>query len=258
MYKSLSCLDCRFIRELAVMNLERAGLGKMLLQSSKSSKEANPKFRTVFYMLLYTKGHFPFTFQSCPPIIKIFGWCFPGTPSFPTMAGPQPASPSQVGKSSTFLILPQILINFSYFFSYFSHFLPHFGSPVGEPGPSHPGRPWLHYCTMGKDRKNIQPFALVSGISCTYIDRDCTDVPLKFCAHTHTHTPDYNYLVRSFNKIAQSYQPLVECFLSKYGDKTTIQHYRYRIQTQSLVECFLSKYGDNYLALPLQNCFICK
>ena len=47
------------------------------------------------------------------------------------------------GKTSTFLIFPQILINLTYFASKFSHFLPHFGPPDGRA--AHPGRPWLRY-----------------------------------------------------------------------------------------------------------------
>ena len=61
----------------------------------------------------------------------------------PYSTGLKPASPSQVGKSSTFLIFPQILINFSYFSSNFSHFLPQISSPGGQD--AHPGRPWLRY-----------------------------------------------------------------------------------------------------------------
>ena len=37
-----------------------------------------------------------------------------------------------MGKSSTFLIFPQILINFLYFSSNFTYFLPHFGLPGGR------------------------------------------------------------------------------------------------------------------------------
>ena len=60
--------------------------------------------------------------------------------------GPYPASPSRVGKSSTFLIFPQISINFCYFSSNFSHFLPHFGYPGGWV--AHSGRPWLRYWAL--------------------------------------------------------------------------------------------------------------
>ena len=41
-------------------------------------------------------------------------------------------SQSRVGKSSTFLIFPQITINFSYFSSKVAHFLPHFCRPPGK------------------------------------------------------------------------------------------------------------------------------
>ena len=54
------------------------------------------------------------------------------------------ASQSCVGKSSTFLIYPQIAINFSYFSSNFAHLLPHFGPPGGQL--AHPERPWLCHC----------------------------------------------------------------------------------------------------------------
>ena len=46
-----------------------------------------------------------------------------------------------MGKSSTLLIFPQIVINFSYFSSNFTYFLPNFGPP----GVAHPGRPWLRH-----------------------------------------------------------------------------------------------------------------
>ena len=64
------------------------------------------------------------------------------------------ASQSWVGKSTTFLIFPQILINFSYFSSKFSHFLPHFVPPDGQL--AHPGRPWLRHCDFRKFWKSSQ------------------------------------------------------------------------------------------------------
>ena len=64
-----------------------------------------------------------------------------GTNSY---TGPQPASQSWVGKSSTFLIFAQIAINFSYFSSNFAYFLRHFGPPGGRVAQT--GRPWLRHC----------------------------------------------------------------------------------------------------------------
>ena len=63
----------------------------------------------------------------------------------------QPHHHARVGKSSTFLILPKISINFFYFSSNFYHFLAHFGSLGG--GVAHPERPWLHYWKRVKGRK---------------------------------------------------------------------------------------------------------
>ena len=49
-----------------------------------------------------------------------------------------------MGKSSTFLIFPQISITFSYFSSNVPYFRPYFGAPGGRL--AHPGRPWLRHC----------------------------------------------------------------------------------------------------------------
>ena len=53
------------------------------------------------------------------------------------LPGPQPASQFWVGKSSTFLVFPQITFNFSYFSSNFAHFLPHLGKSPTREGPGY-------------------------------------------------------------------------------------------------------------------------
>ena len=76
-------------------------------------------------------------------------------------AGPQPASQSRVGKSSTFLIFSS---NFDQFFLKPYYFLPHFGPPGGRL--AHPGRPWLlHWSEVDvkcpsvmKPRNNIHTY----------------------------------------------------------------------------------------------------
>ena len=56
----------------------------------------------------------------------------PGSMHPPGLTGSQPASQSWVGKNSTFLIFPQITINFSYFSSNFAHFILYFHPPGGR------------------------------------------------------------------------------------------------------------------------------
>ena len=113
------------------------------------------------------------------------------------------ASLTVSGKSFTFLIFPQIAINFFYFSSNVAHFLPHFGSPAGWL--AHREKPWLCHCLR------VQYISLCSFpyFGWIWVKRFGPDdpllLPLHFCWHPrslyHFNSKSLNILITLDNKI---------------------------------------------------------